>query len=80
MTLQQARALCREYFHVSDDAQADDILCAALRVERIASVSWIYPQGSVREMDNWWTEERLRACLASTRALFGHCFGVEVEE
>jgi hypothetical protein len=31
-------------------------------------------------MDVWWTEERIRACLESTRALFGRSFGLEVKD
>jgi len=76
MTLTEARALVGEYFHVETPEQADDLLCAALRVERIGSVSQLY-QGE-RELDQWWTEPRLRDCLASTRALFSRAFGVGV--
>ena len=73
MTLDQARKLVGEYFKVELPEQADDILCAALRLpdnQRPFEIKgWL---------EHWWfTEDHIRRCLASTRALFGHTFRVE---
>jgi hypothetical protein len=77
MTLTKARELVAEFFVIELPEQADDLLCAALRVEHIESVSW--RDRGWPEMDQWWTEQRIRDCLASTRALFARSFGVKTD-
>ncbi len=69
MTLTDARALVGEYFHVETPEQADDILCAALRVR-----CWDEAAKWGRNFD----EPDLRKMRSSTRARFGHAFEVKV--
>ena len=75
MTLDRCRSLVAEVFVVETPEQADDILCAVLRVENLGMISGMY-QGE-GELATWVTEERVRRRLASTRALFGRAFKME---
>lgn len=61
----KAAAIVNEYFNV-EAGSLEDLLCAALRVERIR-----YPL-------QWLTKAELRAKLESTRALFADTFRVRM--
>lgn len=67
MTINGARALVREYFHVTEIPEIDTILCAALRRENVRPWTW---------QDGQMPEETLRAKLSSIKALFARSFGL----